>query len=646
MDDSGRVIMHRGGVTADLRGRLREHFLASDDLKRVRFSLRPFSADPWLVDLTEPSLGPSPSAPADLRQADIKSLNVTNWEDKTDPKIDGIALTLDSYETSRSLAILPNRQGLILGADFGLRRFDAKGKKVWEQAIPGVAWGVNMSKDGRLVVAAYDDGTLRWHRTSDGEELLAFFIHVPENPAEAKRWVAWTRKGYYTASPNAEELIGWHVNRGWDEAPDFFPADRFRNQFNRPDIVRLVLDTLDEEKAIQQANVSAKRTREAEDIRLRQPPVVTITSPRDGERFSKSRVSIDYSVRSPSGLPIRRVWALVDGREADTTKGLVPVAPAGRSEVKGKLDIDLPARDVTVAVLAETDQGLASVPAEVRLAWAGGPAPRTPSPGGTSVADLAKPRLFALLVGVAKYKDRSIPALNFAAKDVRDVAAVLSAQKERLYSEIDIRVLTDAEATATEIRKGLGWIARAPSQSDVAIVYVSGHGVTDETGDYQFLPHDAEMDSKAPIWAPIEGTAVPHSDFTRALKRAQRAHTFFMFDTCHAGDVSGGRFKGAPTYAKFVNELTSAETGVRVLASSEGRESSLEHPEWQNGAFTKAVVDGLKGAADVYPKDGVITADELSLFVKRRVQELTRNRQHPVTQNPALVRDIPVATLR
>ena len=60
-------------------------------------------------------------------------------------------------------------------------------------------------------VAAYADGTIRWHRLSDGKELLAFFPHK-----DKKRWVLWTPSGYYDASPGGEELIGWHVSNGKD----------------------------------------------------------------------------------------------------------------------------------------------------------------------------------------------------------------------------------------------------------------------------------------------------------------------------------------------------------------------------------------------------------------------------------------------
>ncbi len=71
---------------------------------------------------------------------------------------------------------------------------------------------------------------------ADGEELLAFFVEP-----QTRKWVAWTPTGYYMASAGGEDLIGWQLNRGWNQEADFFPASQFRAQYNRPDIVRLVL---------------------------------------------------------------------------------------------------------------------------------------------------------------------------------------------------------------------------------------------------------------------------------------------------------------------------------------------------------------------------------------------------------------------
>ena len=69
------------------------------------------------------------------------------------------------------------------------------------------------------------------------QELLALFVEP-----QSRKWVAWTPTGYYMASAGGEDLIGWHVNRGWTQEADFFPASQFRADYNRPDIVKLVLE--------------------------------------------------------------------------------------------------------------------------------------------------------------------------------------------------------------------------------------------------------------------------------------------------------------------------------------------------------------------------------------------------------------------
>jgi hypothetical protein len=114
--------------------------------------------------------------------------------------------------------------------------------------VPGTVWGVNTACDGRIVIAAYGDGTIRWHRASDGVELLALFIHVdwPGYPERREPkplgWVLWTPAGHYTCSDGADDLIGWHVNRGPDQAADFYPAETFASTFKKPDRVLAALD--------------------------------------------------------------------------------------------------------------------------------------------------------------------------------------------------------------------------------------------------------------------------------------------------------------------------------------------------------------------------------------------------------------------
>ena len=62
---------------------------------------------------------------------------------------------LERFDISRSLAIDPQARYFVLGTSYKLQAFDAVGKSLWERQVPGEVWAVNISNDGRLVVAAY-----------------------------------------------------------------------------------------------------------------------------------------------------------------------------------------------------------------------------------------------------------------------------------------------------------------------------------------------------------------------------------------------------------------------------------------------------------------------------------------------------------
>ncbi|MBP6808975.1 MAG: caspase family protein, partial [Chromatiaceae bacterium] len=115
-------------------------------------------------------------------------------------------------------------------------------------------------------------------------------------------------------------------------------------------------------------------------------------------------------------------------------------------------------------------------------------------------------------------------------------------------------------------------------------------------------------------------------------------------DTCHSGNIMGARREVA-NITGVINDLTAAENGVVVFASSTGKQYSLENPEWGNGAFTKALVEGFDGAAN-YTKDGRITINQLDLYLSERVKALTGNKQTPTTTKPQTITDFPIAVKR
>ena len=179
-------------------------------------------------------------------QSTAGDMRVEHFAYDQHPELNGRPLGLEQTDTAYSVDVRNDR--VLVGSQSALALFDAGAHKVWSVPTPA-AFRVAQSPDGRLVVAAHDDGTVRWYRASDGVELLALFVL-----ADGKRWVAFTPSGYYAAGPGAEDLVGWQVDHGPDQAADFFPAGKFRDRFHRPDAVSLVLKTLDETEAVRQAD--------------------------------------------------------------------------------------------------------------------------------------------------------------------------------------------------------------------------------------------------------------------------------------------------------------------------------------------------------------------------------------------------------
>jgi uncharacterized caspase-like protein len=69
-------------------------------------------------------------------------------------------------------------------------------------------------------------------------------------------------------------------------------------------------------------------------------------------------------------------------------------------------------------------------------------------------------------------------------------------------------------------------------------------------------------------------------------------------------------------------------TGIVVLASSGGDEFSFEDKSLGHGEFTVALLEALRGMADL-DGDGSVTLPELVLYVPRRVSRSTRGLQNP-----------------
>ena len=230
--------------------------------------------------------------------------------------------------------------------------------------------------------------------------------------------------------------------------------------------------------------------------------------------------------------------------------------------------------------------------------------------------------LWLLSIGVSRYANADLN-LQFADADAQAMAdTVQSAARNGPYREVRTLVLTNEQATRESILGGLSSFLGRAGPDDVAILFVAGHGIRDlNSGSYYFLPAPATAEN-------LVTQGLRMSDFDEMLRVVRRnVHAMVvMLDTCHAGAL-GIPSTRAVSADEMARQMTAGE-GFFLLAATKPGEQSKEQTSLAHGAFTYAVLEGLRGSADA-DADGALTVSELFGYVARRVPSLTQGRQHP-----------------
>lgn len=547
-------------------------------------------------------------------------IDVENWRNVAHPPDDPTTVNgkplvdsqgqpaLEDYETVRSLAIAPDRSCFVLGTEWYIRCFAPDGKQIWAVNEPDLTWAVNISGDGKLVVATLGDGTLRWLTLKDGTPLLACFPL-----GDKKRWVMWTPSGYYDCSPGGEDLLGWHVNRGKDQAADFFPASRFRDQFYRPDVIANILGDMDEDEAVQMADKASGRVYEKPDVLDQLPPVVKILTPDSGTPNPGGMVTIKYLVRAGSTEKAEAVHFQVDGRNVGRA---IRVQLVATNEQEQMQTVEVPSSACTVSVIAENRFG-SSQAASVTLRWKG-----DVIKGPTDVASL--PKLYVLAIGISRYQSGDVAALQYPAADADAFANAMRRQKGVVYGDVIVKTLTDKAATRAAIEDGLEWLQETPTNKDVAMVFLNGHSVSDSLGRFVYVPYDFDSNH-------LLSTGISTHDITDALSSIPGKAILFL-DTPSPNDTVG-----------IVNTLASSDGGTVVFTPTTGTEMADSAGAGKTDAFTTALVECMRGGANVAAGTAV-TVDSLYQYLSTRVPDLTGGKQHPDMERPSTVLDFQVAS--
>ena len=251
-----------------------------------------------------------------------------------------------------------------------------------------------------------------------------------------------------------------------------------------------------------------------------------------------------------------------------------------------------------------------------------------------------------LAVGIENYQDESLK-LAYAIEDVKAFKQTLERQGRQLYREVRIDILPDA--TYEEIRAAFTEAQdhMRVGADDVFVLYLSGHGVTDN-GNYHFLTQNF-------IWTSpkaLEHNTIDSNSLNAFMAGIQARKAVLFLDTCYAGsykpDITASQAlflaaKAGPEDKQAIGRMAEATaverlnqlSGRAVFYASTSRDVALEGFN-RHGLYTALLLEGLRGKAS--PDDSYVSLHELSSYLEKRMPEESKRlfniRLYPMAHVP------------
>ena len=329
-------------------------------------------------------------------------------------------------------------------------------------------------------------------------------------------------------------------------------------------------------------------------------PVLKVLFPRDQSFFHTDVVKVKYQLLADGLEDSTKVIAMVDAVKMDNASRAVKQA--------NTIEVEVPNRDCTITLYAQNRAGN-SEPVSVRLIR-------------ENVAQGDLPRLFCVAVGVGDYHDEKLPPLKLSAKDARDFAEVISKKQGYPFSEVQVKLLTDKEATRADIFEAMQWLQQETTPNDICVFFFAGHGYRDERDRFYFMPYGGTTDK---LYNCFSAT-----DFKNMADDINSKLIVFA-DACYSAALLEGSRSAAATH--FLEQLRRTKNGMLLYASSASDTKSKEDPEWGNGAFTKALVSAFNGGARQQFDEGLST-QALEMHLYKEVRRITNFKQTPIFINP------------
>ena len=234
-----------------------------------------------------------------------------------------------------------------------------------------------------------------------------------------------------------------------------------------------------------------------------------------------------------------------------------------------------------------------------------------------NIRKLMDGKKYALVIGINQY---STMPLEAAVNDARSVS-------ERLEQlNFNVTTLLDSQATIKNIRHELGTKLVRTNSNDQIVIYFAGHGVTAQLHSSKMIGYILPVNANL---KDLYSTAISMKELRDLTLRIPAKHILFVFDSCYSGlglTRSANIAAGAKDKQKYFESLA-GKRGVYMITAGKADEVAREFRG--HGLFTLHFLDGIAGAADSSPQDGIVQASELGMYLAKKVSVETESAQNP-----------------
>lgn len=557
--------------------------------------------------------------------APIIPATVKNWRNSHQPILNGKPVALIDNEYSRSIASSEDGELIVIGADYSLKLFK-QAEDLWTAQLQSPAWAVNITRDGRYVVAALGDGTVHWFNVNDATEAMSLFITADN------RWIAWTPEGYFDHSSElaqlsqdqiltrglrpveqsqgrASKFVGYHINQGHASTPKFILSEQIQRNFYRPDLVFQKFQT-------SSAFPDGDNGEDAKTVLSKYlPPMLKTLEWCDDKQCNKLNLAEKHTIKvNVPEIKLRYEFAdqgsgigdIVLKRNGATvaTRGL-RVSNSSEKKHFDEKKIFLERGDNPISLSAfDVNKSLQSNE-KINLVF------------HYDGAIESKPSLYLLSIGINKYQNTAINPLINAVNDANGIDSLMKEQRNN-FKDVISTVLTEQQATRKNIEDNLKLIASTAKPNDVVVIFIAGHGVVIK-GRYYFLPYEL----KNTVNDEVQTNALSGDTLSELISNFSTSKVALLIDSCYSGSLANSdmvmrRNQDATWAGGFVQS-----TGRFVLAGSANDQEALDG-KGGHGVFTAVLLDALKGKADLElsgNKDNRVNVVELFEYAKKYVSE-------------------------